>query len=84
MWELLEAKQYDEARKLHESVNEPLRVFYEKINGRSGGQARLKKGIMALMGQPVGSSRPPSKPLNDEEMAGLREVLVGFGWPVEA
>lgn len=84
VWEHLENKQYDEARKLHESVNEPLRLFSEKINGRSGGQARLKKGIMALMGQPVGSSRPPSKPLNNEEMAGLRQILVGFGWPVEA
>jgi len=84
VWELLENKRYEEARKLHDSVNEPLRVFYEKINARSGGQARVKKGLMALMGQPAGSSRPPSKPLNDEEMAELRQIVVGFGWPVEA
>jgi hypothetical protein len=37
---------------------------------------------MALMGQPVGASRPPSKPLNEQEMDDLREVLLSFGWPV--
>ena len=39
---------------------------------------------MALMGQPVGASRPPSKPLNEAELAELRDVLLGFGWPVKA
>ena len=84
VWELIENKQYDEAQALYDSVNEPLRVFYDKAALRSGGQARLKKGIMALMGQPVGSSRPPSKPLSEEELEELRQILVGFGWPVEA
>ena len=82
MWDLIENKKYDEARALMDSVDTPLREFYDKISARSGGQGRLKKGLMALMGQPVGSSRPPSKPMNDEEMDGLREVLEGIGWPV--
>ena len=37
------------------------------------------------MGKPargVGASRPPSKPLNEEELDELREILVGYGWPV--
>jgi 4-hydroxy-tetrahydrodipicolinate synthase len=84
LWELLESKQYDEAQALQDSVDTPLRDFYEKTAVRSGGQARLKKGIMALMGQPVGSSRPPSKPLNADEMEELRQVLISFGWPVTA
>ena len=84
VWDLMESKQYEEAQALHDSVNGPLREFGGKLDVRSGGQGRLKKGIMALMGQPVGSSRPPSKPLNDAEMDELREILVGFGWPVEA
>ena len=82
VWDLIENKKYDNARALMESVDAPLRDFYDKISARSGGQGRLKKGLMALMGQPVGSSRPPSKPMNDEEMDGLREVLEGIGWPV--
>jgi 4-hydroxy-tetrahydrodipicolinate synthase len=84
VWDLLEAGQYDEAQALHDSINEPLRVLDEKFAGRSGGQARLKKGIMALMGQSVGASRPPSKPMNECELDEVRDVLLGFGWPVEA
>ncbi len=80
--ELLEAGKYDEGQALWESVAVPLRQFYDKISLRSGGSARKKKGVMAVMGQPVGAMRPPSLPLNDEEMAELRELLVGLGWPV--
>lgn len=82
VWELMENKQYDEAQKLHDSVNGPLRVFSEKVDERSGGQGRVKKGLMALMGQPVGTSRPPSKPLNESELEELRQILLSFGWPV--
>jgi len=82
IWELLESKQYDEAGKLLESVDGPLRAFSEKVDVRSGGQARVKKGIAELMGKSAGVSRPPSKPLAKEEMDELRELLVGFGWPV--
>ena len=82
VWELMESKQYDEARKLHESVNEPLRKLSDIIDERSGGQGRVKKGMMALMGQACGSSRPPSKPLNESDFNQLRETLLSFGWPV--
>ena len=34
------------------------------------------------MGKPAGASRPPSKPLNEEELDELREILAGLGWPV--
>jgi dihydrodipicolinate synthase/N-acetylneuraminate lyase len=84
LWELLESKQYAEAEALNERVDKPLREFLGKVDARSGGQARVKKGIMALMGQPVGASRPPSKPLNEEELEELRQILLGFGWPVQA
>jgi hypothetical protein len=42
----------------------------------------MKKGMMALVGIPMGASRPPSLPLDDQEMAELRELLLSFGWPV--
>ena len=82
VWELMESKNYDEARKLHESVNEPLRKISSIIDERSVGQVRVKKGMMALMGQACGSSRPPSKPLNESDFDQLRETLLSFGWPV--
>lgn len=34
------------------------------------------------MGRSVGSMRPPSQPVGDEEMRKLREMFIGFGWPV--
>jgi dihydrodipicolinate synthase/N-acetylneuraminate lyase len=83
VWELIENKQYDDARKLNDSVNEPLRKLSEIIDARSGGQGRVKKGMMALMGQSCGSSRPPSKPLNESDFNQLRETLLSFGWPVK-
>ena len=82
IWDLLESQQYDEAQKLYDNVDVPLRKFYAKTAQMSGGQARVKKGMMALMGHPMGASRPPSAPLTAEDMAELREILIGFGWPV--
>lgn len=84
VWELLENKQYDDATALVESVDAPLRDFYEKVSSRTGGQGVVKKGIMALMGQHVGASRPPSEPLTLIEMEELRGILLSFGWPVQA
>ena len=81
IWKLLETHQYDEAQSLFDKVNNPLRELYAKQI--SGGQARLKKGMMALMGMPMGDSRPPSLPLSDDEMAELRQVLLSLGWPVK-
>ena len=82
IWDLMEAHRYDEAQELYDGVNTPLRAFYAKMAERSGGQARVKKGMHKIMGFPMGDSRPPSDPLSDEEMADLRELMVGFGWPV--
>ncbi len=83
IWELLENKKYDEAEALFDRVNGPLRELYSRLAQKSGGQARMKKGMMALMGMPMGASRPPSMPLNDQEMAELRQLLLSFGWPVK-
>ena len=82
MWELLEARRYDEAQALWDAVDAPLRELGVKITQRSGGQARLKKAVMNAMGHRVGDMRPPSLGVTDQEMHELRELLAGFGWPV--
>ncbi len=82
VWELLESGQYDEAKTLFDRVFTPVWQFHSKVTRQSGGLARVKKGMMALMGYPMGVSRPPSLPLSGEEMAELRELLVSLGWPV--
>ena len=82
IWDHMESGRYDEAQTLWDKVNTPLRDYSAKVDERSGGQGRVKKGISYLMGKPAGASRPPSKPLNEEELDELREILVGYGWPV--
>ena len=63
-------------------MNKPTNKIFEKVGKRTGGQAVVKKGMTAVMGRPCGASRPPSKAMNEEEMAELREVLISVGWPV--
>ena len=82
IWDHLESGRYDEAQSLWDKVNDPLRDYSAKVDERSGGQGRVKKGLSYLMGKPAGASRPPSKPLNEKELDELRDILVGFGWPV--
>ncbi len=83
IWDLLQVGQFEEAETLYHEVMDPLTEFYVKVCKRSGGQGRMDKGMMELMGVPVGASRPPSLPLSAEEMAELRELMLSFGWPVQ-
>ncbi len=82
VWDLLERRRYDKAQALWDKVNTPVRGFYDRSVRKSGGQARVEKAMCALMGVPVGVSRPPSLPLSDEETEELRQIMVGLGWPV--
>ena len=82
IWDLMEEGRYDEAQQLFDNVNVPLRELHIKQNRNSGGEARTKKGMATLLGHHMGSMRPPSLPLNQEEMDELRELLESFGWPV--
>jgi dihydrodipicolinate synthase/N-acetylneuraminate lyase len=80
VWDLLEAERYDEAHAEFERVTRPIRAFQTKCAQRSGGY-RVAKGLMAAVGRPAGPPRPPTLPLNDEEMTELRAIVSGFGWP---
>ena len=80
--DLLEAGKYDEAQAEWDVVCKPTLEFRNKVYARSGGVARLKKAAMQVMGHPIGSMRPPSMPMSEEELDELREVLRGCGWPV--
>ena len=82
VWELIQAKRFDEARTLYHSVYDDIRATYDKVSKRTGGQSVVFKGLMSIMGHHTGTPRPPSKAMNDEEMAELREKVAGWGWPV--
>lgn len=81
VWELCNAGRYDDAQALQDSIQGPIGTFAGKLGRRSGGY-RLQKAMMEVMGKPVGPPRPPTLPLDAEELSELHEILSGFGWPV--
>lgn len=83
VWELCEAGRYAEAQALQDRLQVPLGALAAKLNRRSGGY-RMQKGMMEVMGKPVGPPRPPTLPMDDEELAELHDLLAGLGWPVAA
>jgi len=82
IWDMMEAGNYDKADTEWNRVYGPLTKMINKIGERSGGQARMKKGLMKITGKDIGDSRPPSEPLSAEEMAELYKVYSGLGFPV--
>ena len=82
IWDLMENGRYDEAQELYNNVNVPLKKLTVINNRVSGGVARTTKGMAALLGHSMGSMRPPSLPLGEEEIKVLREMMQGWGWPI--
>jgi 4-hydroxy-tetrahydrodipicolinate synthase len=81
VWELLEAGQYAAAQAKITAVNWPWYDFRAKMGGRTAGESPVVKAALELAGRPGGPSRLPSRPLNEEERAELREVLARIGVP---
>ena len=79
VWQLLEAKRYEQAQAKLDRVDQALGPFIAKAAKRSGGY-RFPKGLMAAVGQPVGPPRPPTLPMDEDEIAELKGVLGGMGW----
>jgi len=79
VWHLLEAKRYEEAQAKLDRVSKAIGPIRDKIGARSGGY-RFPKGLMAAVGQPVGPPRPPTLPVDEDELAELRVVVQGLGW----
>jgi 4-hydroxy-tetrahydrodipicolinate synthase len=81
IWEHLEAGRYEAAQAIIDRVHVPIRAFMAKVARRSGGY-QVAKAMMAVVGHPVGDPRPPTLPLDDQEMDELREIMVRSGWPL--
>ncbi len=84
LWDLLEGGKYDEAQSTWDRVGNPLWDFVERTLKRSGGDGKVEKALNAIMGLSLGPPRPPSVALTDEELAELRGLMIGWGWPVPA
>jgi 4-hydroxy-tetrahydrodipicolinate synthase len=79
IWQMLEAGRYDEVDARWEHVNAALDPIRAKIGKVSGGY-RFPKGMMAAVGQPVGPPRPPTLPVDEQELAELKDALKSLGW----
>ena len=66
IWDLMENGDFDEAHRLFYYLKGELDKWWQSRNlDNSGGQGRFKKAMLGAMGQPLGSSRPPSEPVSD-------------------
>jgi len=82
VWQLLQAHRYEEAQAKLDSVRNALTPLMVKSTKRSGGY-RFGKGLSAALGRPVGPPRPPTLPMDDQELAELRNVLKEIDWLVD-
>jgi 4-hydroxy-tetrahydrodipicolinate synthase len=79
LWSLLEAGRYDEAQALFDEYRNVIGAFNAGALARSGGD-RVSRGILTALGFPVGDPRPPTIPLDEAEMAALRQIMAAAGW----
>jgi 4-hydroxy-tetrahydrodipicolinate synthase len=81
LWDLLEAQRWDEAKALMDRIHYPIWAFMAKTKRRSGGY-RAPKAILRLLGLPMGDPRPPTLPLQPDELAELETLLRSLDFPV--
>ena len=82
IWDLMEAGEYEEADRVWHRFADSFDPYFSKVLGRSGNDGRAAKGMSRIMGLDLGPHRPPSLPLDDEELAELRALMIAWGWPV--
>ena len=70
LWHLLETERYEEAMEKEERV--------ASVFARHGGAGT--SALLAAMGRPMGTSRPPSLSPTDSQVAGARDALAELGW----
>ncbi len=81
LWDKMEAGDYVGALSEFQSVNWHWLDFRGKMGGRTGGESHTIKAALELRGRPGGPCRPPTRALNAEERAELREILIQIGVP---
>lgn len=75
LYSRIEAGEYTEAQAMIDKLNWPFYNFRVKIGSRKGGESHVIKAAMDLAGLAGGPTRPPTRPLGDEEREELREIL---------
>ena len=81
-WDMVLEGRYEEAEAQWDAVVRPLRVLAQKWARISGGEGSFEKALQENMGIPMGPPRPPSIPVDAENMKELKQAMIGWGWPV--
>ena len=82
IWEMVKEGLYDKAQNEWDKVMIPFGKFSAKTTAINGGEGKIEKAMSEIMGLPMGPPRPPSLPLNANEMAELKSLMTSWGWPV--
>ena len=80
MWQLLEAKKYDEAQAMIDRKNEVLGPWMAKSAKRSGGYRALKGPDGRTWATRSARRAPPTLPVDADEIADLQDALRTLGW----
>ena len=83
LFQLLEQARYDEAQAEVDRVSEAMASWTQRSSARSGGKRDIK-AFMAAVGRPVGDTRPPTLPCDEQEIAELRAIFQELGWVTAA
>jgi 4-hydroxy-tetrahydrodipicolinate synthase len=81
VWRLLEAGEYQSAQRKITEINWPWHDFRIKMWNRTGAESPVVKAALELRGRPGGPSHLPTRVLNSDERAELKELLARFGVP---
>ena len=81
LWKKMKAGDYTGALEGFKSINWPWTDFRAKMWSRTGGESSTVKAGLEILGRPGGPARYPTRVLNDEERAELREFLTRIGAP---
>ena len=81
VWKLLEAGDYAAAQQKFTTVNWPWKAFRKLMWERTAAESPVVCAALKIVGRPHGPSRLPTRELNDNEIAELRDILKTIGVP---
>ena len=81
VWQQLEAGNYVAAQQRITEVNWPWQEFRHRMWGRTAAESPVVSAALKIVGRPHGPSRLPTRELNNDEFAELREILKTIGVP---
>ena len=81
LWEHLQQRRYVQATEMLKQFRIPYYRLISKTMRYTGSEANVDKTALELIGEPVGSVRPPARPLTQELREEVLQLLLAVGVP---